>query len=452
MIQIASAFKPLFKAMRYKVYYGGRGAAKSWAFAQALLLKGAEKKMLILCTREFQSSIQDSVHRLLSDQIVKLGLSNFYEPQNTKIIGKNGTQFIFEGLKRNTTKIKSFEGVDICWCEEAESITDNSWDILIPTIRKPGSEIWVSYNPDDELDATHQKFVIDPPKNSHVQKVSFRDNPWFTDELKDEMEECKLKNPNKYLHIWEGECNTDYEDSIIKPEWFDACIDSHVGRFEALGVKSMGFDPADGGMDSKACVLRHGSVITEIKEWDEGELPEAINKAFSYAYDWRAENVVYDNDGLGRGVKVGLDKRTEGKNITVTPYGGNDKKDNEKEKYMGDKTNKDTFKNKRAQYWWYLRDRMEATYNSVVKGIYTDPDKMISFSSDIDPKVLRATKAELSRVQRKRGENSFIQIESKEDMKKRQVKSPNIGDALVMCFANPPPKPVFETINFVSEF
>jgi len=333
-----------------------------------------------------------------------------------------------------------------------ESITENSWDVLIPTIRKAGSEIWVSFNPDDELDATYQKFVIDPPKNALVVKVSYRDNPWFTDELRLEMEECKRTNPNKYLHIWEGECNTDYEDSIIKPEWFDACIDAHIGRFEALGVKSMGFDPADGGQDSKACVLRHGSVITEIKEWDEGELPEAINKAFSYAYDWRAENVVYDNDGLGRGVKVGLDKRTEGKNITVTPYGGNDKKDNEKEKYMGDKTNKDTFKNKRAQYWWYLRDRMEATYNSVMKGIYTDPDKMISFSSEIPAKVLRATKAELSRVQRKRGENSFIQIESKEDMKKRGVKSPNIGDALVMCFANPPPKPVFETINFASEF
>ena len=453
MIQIASVFKPLFKPKRYKVFYGGRGGAKSWAFAQALILKGAESKLLILCTREYQSSIQDSVHRLLSAQIEKMGLSDFYDIQQTCIIGRNGTRFIFEGLKRNATKIKSMEGVDICWCEEAESITENSWDILIPTIRKAGSEIWVSFNPFDELDATYQRYVINPPAESIVIKVGWRDNPWFPDELKAEMEDCKRKNYNKYLHIWEGEPNTDYEDSIIQPKWFDACIDAHIKiGFEGLGVKCLGFDPADSGGDSKAVAMRHGSIIEKIKVWDDGELPEAINKAFSYADDWRVDNIVYDSDGLGRGVKVGLDKRTDGKNIVVTPYGGNDKKDYETDLYMNHKTNKETFKNKRAQYWWYLKDRIEATYNAVEKKIYTDPEKMISFSSEIGEVVLRAAKAELSRVQRKRGENSFIQIESKEDMRKRGVKSPNIGDALVMCFANPAPKAAFEPIQFMSEF
>lgn len=204
-IQIADVFKPLFEQNRYKVFYGGRGGAKSWAYAQALLLLGAREKKLILCTREFQGSIQDSVHRLLCVQIEKMGLSAFYEIQQTVIKGQNGTEIIFEGLKNNVTKIKSMEGVDIVWCEEAESITANSWDVLIPTIRKPNSEIWISFNPKSEFDATYKRFIEDPPTGAIVRKVSWRDNPWFPDELKRELEDCKAKDYDKYMHIWEGD-------------------------------------------------------------------------------------------------------------------------------------------------------------------------------------------------------------------------------------------------------
>ena len=164
-VEFPEILKPVFEPSRYKVLYGGGGGLKSWGNGRALLLIGAQRKCLILCTREFQGFIADSVHRLLSEQIYYLGLEDFYEVQQKRITGKNGTEFIFEGLKNNVTKIKSLEGVDYCWCEEAESISDHSWDILIPTIRKPGSEIWISFNPADELDPTYQRFVVKPQRS-----------------------------------------------------------------------------------------------------------------------------------------------------------------------------------------------------------------------------------------------------------------------------------------------
>lgn len=225
MVQIADAFKPLIEPRRYKVYYGGRGGAKSWGFAQILLLKGAERKLRILCTREFQGSIRESVHKLLAETIDRLGLSAFYRVEKQGIFGQNGTHFLFEGLKNNITKIKSVEGVDICWCEEAEAITENSWDILIPTIRQKDSEIWISFNPASETDNTYERFIVPylttldadgiySDDTIHVQRIGWRENPWFPDELKKEMEVCKKHNYNKYLHIWEGQTKAAVEGAI----------------------------------------------------------------------------------------------------------------------------------------------------------------------------------------------------------------------------------------------
>lgn len=440
-IQIPSKFKPLFKPTRYKVFYGGRYGLKSWNFARALLILGAKEKKRILCTREFQGSIKDSVHRLLCDQIENIGLSSFYEPLKHTITGKNGTEFLFEGIRNNVTSIKSMEGIDICWCEEAENIPEYSWDVLIPTIRKQGSEIWVSFNPFDELDNTYQRFIVSPPDNALVMKTSFRDNPWLSDEIVKEIESLKKNNYNKYLHIYEGECNADYEDSIIKPEWVKASIDAHKKLgFQPMGIRSVGFDPADQGSDAKATASRHGSVVENVQEWHDGDISTAIDKAFETAFEYRTDALVYDSIGIGASVKVGLDKRILGKNIKVEGFCGSESTRNPLMKHEKDRKNKDVFRNLRAQFWWYLRDRFEKTYRAVEKGQYIDPDELISLSSDIPEKTLLKLRSELTRVQRKRGQNSFIQVESKDDMLKRQVASPNMADSLVMCFANLPPK------------
>lgn len=160
-VQFPAKLEFLFKPARYKVAHGGRGSAKSWGFARALLILAAQKPLRILCTREVQKSIKDSVHRLLSDQIQAMGLGHLYQVLETEIRGANGSLFVFAGLAQHTVEsIKSFEGVDIVWVEEAQAVSKRSWDVLIPTIRKPGSEIWISFNPLLETDETYQRLSL----------------------------------------------------------------------------------------------------------------------------------------------------------------------------------------------------------------------------------------------------------------------------------------------------
>ena len=139
--------------------------------------------MRILCAREFMTSMRDSVHKLLSDQIESMGLIGFYEITQATIRGKNGTEFSFVGLKNNVANVKSYEGVDICWVEEAQTVSRLSWNVLIPTIRKEKSEIWISFNPELETDETYQRFVVKPPRDSVLIKINWSDNPWFPDTL-----------------------------------------------------------------------------------------------------------------------------------------------------------------------------------------------------------------------------------------------------------------------------
>lgn len=209
----------LFKPMRYKVARGGRGSAKSWSFARALLQMGVSRPLRVLCTREVQKSIKDSVHKLLSDQIKNMGFSSHYQILENEIRGANGTLFIFSGLSELTVEsIKSYEGVDIVWCEEGQAITKRSWDVLIPTIRKPGSEIWVSFNPELETDETYQRFVHDPPDDCISVLVNYSDNPWFPEVLENERQRCKIKDPINYDNIWEGKCKPAVSGAIYYNE------------------------------------------------------------------------------------------------------------------------------------------------------------------------------------------------------------------------------------------
>lgn len=205
----------LFQPIRYKVARGGRGSGKSWSFARALLQQAAAKPLRILCTREVQKSIKDSVHKLLCDQIQLMGLGSHYDVLETEIRGRNGSLFIFAGLAQHTVEsIKSYEGVDIVWCEEAQAITKRSWDVLIPTIRKEGSEIWISFNPELETDETYQRFVANPPDDCVSALVNWRDNPWFSQVLEKERLHCQKTDPQNYPNIWEGECKPAVEGAI----------------------------------------------------------------------------------------------------------------------------------------------------------------------------------------------------------------------------------------------
>ena len=218
----------LFEPYRYKILYGGRGGMKSHSIARALLLQGMSKALRILCARELQKSIKDSVHRLLSDLITELHLESFYEVQTASIKGKNGTEFFFEGLRHNTNQIKSYEGADKVWVEEAATVSKSSWDYLIPTIRKDNSEIWISFNPELEEDETYQRFIINPPQSAYIQKVNYTDNIWLNDVLKAEAEALKARDPESYKNIWKGYCRKTIEGAIYAREIEQAIEENRI--------------------------------------------------------------------------------------------------------------------------------------------------------------------------------------------------------------------------------
>lgn len=215
-LQIARAFEPLRKPARYKVFYGGRGGAKSWAYGLELISQSLQRPLRILCARELQISIADSVHKLLGDLISRLKLDPYFEITKTQIRSLNGSEFIFKGLRHNAQEIKSLEGVDICWVEEAQSVSRESWELLIPTIRKEGSEIWISFNPGSPDDETYKRFVVSPPTDAVVVKVGWQDNPWFPATLDRERRYCKEVDPEAYQHIWGGEPRTISDAQIFK--------------------------------------------------------------------------------------------------------------------------------------------------------------------------------------------------------------------------------------------
>lgn len=210
----------LTKRCRYKGAKGGRGSAKSWSFARALLVLGTTRRMRVLCTREVQKSIKQSVHKLLKDQIEALGLSSFYQVLENEIRGANGTEFSFSGLSDQTVdSIKSFEGCDVVWVEEAQSVSKRSWSVLIPTIRKDGSEIWISFNPELETDETYDRFITNQPDDAIIVDMNYTDNPWFPQVLEKERLHAKLTLPkDEYENIWEGKCKRAVAGAIYYDE------------------------------------------------------------------------------------------------------------------------------------------------------------------------------------------------------------------------------------------
>lgn len=302
----------LFAPMRYKVAYGGRGSAKSWSFARALLIQAAASPLRVLCTREVQKSIKDSVHALLKDQIQALGMGSVFEVLETEIRCANGSRFLFGGLAQHTIEsIKSFEGVDRVWVEEGQAVSKRSWDVLIPTIRRPGSEIWVSYNPELESDETHQRFTINPPDDCISALVNYSDNPWFPEVLEKERLRCKQKDPQAYPNIWEGKCKPAVEGAIYYNELERMQADDQICRvpydpmLKVHIVLDLGWN--DLMTVSFVQTLRSEVRIIEYSECDHTTLDQL-------SADWKAMRLNWGrvwlpHDGFNRDFKTG--KSTE---------------------------------------------------------------------------------------------------------------------------------------------
>lgn len=220
LIQLPGWAARMAPSSRYKVAYGGRGGSKSWTFGRILLLRSLEKSLRILCARELQVSIKDSVHMLLERQAMDMGLAEYFDITKTSIsVPSNDSEFIFKGLRHNVNEIKSLEGIDICWVEEAQAVSSDSWKLLIPTIRESGSEIWISFNPDLETDPTYERFVLNPPPDAIVIPVGWEDNPWFPEELRKEKDYLYSVDPETADQVWGGKCRQYSSAQILRDKW-----------------------------------------------------------------------------------------------------------------------------------------------------------------------------------------------------------------------------------------
>lgn len=296
-IEIPEAFKGLFVPSRYKAYYGGRGSAKSHSIAAALEIKGTEKPLRILCAREIQKSIKESVKQLLDDKISALGLDWFYQSLTTEIRGKNGSQFVFAGLQAmSVDQIKSFEGIDIVWVEEAQTVSERSLEVLIPTIRKAGSELWFSWNPRNAKDPVDQLFrgeII--PDDAVIRRVNYDDNPFFPEELEAERKFDRRSKPDRYGHIWLG----DYEPVAIGAIWDRATLhENRRSEAPTLGRILVAVDPA---ISAEKGSDEHGIVVGGLGEDQRGYILDDMSTSGSPRH-WAERAIAaydrYDADAI----------------------------------------------------------------------------------------------------------------------------------------------------------
>ena len=327
-IELPNKLLQLFQPKRYKILHGGRGSGKSWSIARALVALGATRPIRVLCARETQKSIQESVHRLLKDQISLLGLDSLYEVQENRIIGSNGTEFTFAGIRQQgVANMKSYEGTDICWVEEAGVVTRKSWDVLIPTIRKPGSEIWISFNPELDTDETFTRFVANPPSESWVCEVNWSDNPWFPPELDKERRDWLDRDPQGYLTTWEGRCRPAVDGAIYAKE-IEAL--QREGR-----VRAVPYDPTlkvhtvwDLGWNDSMSIIMVQKVASEVRIIDfiedshrtiDSYIMEIESRKWRWGTDFIPHDGAHKNFQTGRSTQNLLESL--GRRVTVLPRG-----------------------------------------------------------------------------------------------------------------------------------
>lgn len=286
---MSDPFADLYEPHRYKVFYGGRGSGKSWAVARALIAISDFCKVRILCCREIQNSIRDSSYQVLKDMAERMGLADrfWFKEAEIEHLG-TGSKFIFSGLLRNENSIRSKEGIDICWVEEASSVSQKSWDVLTPTIRKSGSEIWLTFNPLTTDDPTN-RFLENPPLDAVVHKVNYLENPFFPETLRAEMEWDKKNDYEKYLHVWEGFPLTVSDAQIFKGRYTVESFDDELWKKADRLFFGADFGFAKDPSTLVRCFIYENRLYIDYEAYGVGveidELPE-LYRSVPGAYKW----------------------------------------------------------------------------------------------------------------------------------------------------------------------
>jgi len=454
---IPGIFRPFLQAARFKCAYGGRGSSKTRTVITLLVNNVLHAGWRVVCFRELMEAIAESSYQEIVEEIDRRNLGAFFNIKQTEITcPSSGGVFKFSGLRASSKrlqnqKLKGFSNFDAAFIDEGESITKDSWNALVPTMRKSGSEIYVCFNPASPLDFIYQAFVTEPiyPAELHGKpycitlKVNYTDNPFFPQELEDDAELMRVVDPELYRHVYLGEPVADNALAIIKPTWVEAAVDAHlyIPNFPTGGGRIGGMDVSGGvegdviapkSNDPNALAWRYGCVLSGLDEWHD----ENPNKAAAYAYPIvqreKLDTLHIDDIGVGASVP-GEFKRLAGndKSCAFVGWTASEKPVNDDKEYQPGKTHGDMFANLKAQGWGMLGDRFRNTWQAR-NGLPYDADQLISIPSGLP---MRAKlQAELSQPRRE-SVNGRMKVEGKKSLKARGVPSHNLADAVVMAYA-----------------
>jgi phage terminase large subunit len=250
----ASTKKARHERFAQAIAKGGRSSSKSWDAAGFAIFLATQCRIRVLCARQFQNGIAESVCTLLKIQIGRFGLTDQFVITENSIRHKlTGSEFMFYGLWRHIDEIKSLEGIDICWIEEAHNLTEEQWNILEPTLRKEGSQFWIIFNPRLVTDFVYRRFISNTPPDTIKKQINYVDNPFLSATIRKAIEAKRKEDEEEFRHIYLGEPLTDDDAVIIKRSWILAAVDAHKKLdIEPTGIKRVGFDVADSGDDKCA--------------------------------------------------------------------------------------------------------------------------------------------------------------------------------------------------------
>ena len=442
-VKVLPAYKDFLQESRFKVAYGGRGSAKTRTFTSLLVERVLMYGQRVACFREIMKSLEDSVYQEIVSEIDQRGLGQYFKELRSEIYcTASGGIFRFDGLHRNKSKVKGYSNFDVAWIEEAETVTQESWDYLIPTIRKSHSEIWVTYNPESINSSTHRKFVSareypeekDGKPYCIVRKINYDQNPFFPEELRVDMELMKERDYERYRHVYLGEPVPDSERAIIKSVWVEAAINAHQKlNIEPTGERQISLDVADEGKDKNAICDSYGILVKNVFSWSgkNDDIMGTTQKALDYCFDNKIKEMRFDADGLGAGVRGdsrAILERTRW-NIDVIPFRGSSGVMYPERQMVEGRKNKDFFSNRKAQAWWMLRLRFQETYRAINGEKSFDLDNIIALDGsikDIDSIICELCQPTWS-------QNALGKIVV--DKQPGGTLSPNLADSIMMAYA-----------------
>lgn len=433
---------------RNKVLHGGRASSKSHDAAGMAVYLTSNFCLKVMCARRFQARISESVYTLVKMKIEDSPFRKDWKILKTSMENtRTGSIFLFYGIERNLAEIKSTEGVDILWLEEANYITEEHWTVLEPTIRKDSSEVWFIFNPDLLLDFVYDKFVSSDEPDTVVRQVNWYDNPWLSETMINIIENMYKSDPTKAEHVYGGKPKTGSDKSIIPLQYIEAAIDAHktVEGWDSTGGRRVGFDIADDGDDLCALAYMEGNILSHVEDWEglEDELLKSSTKVWVYARDHNA-TITYDSIGVGASAgskfqELNIDNKRV---IDYDAFNAGGAVERPDDVYLrlphSNILNKEHFENVKAQAWYDVAEKFRKTYERIMLGVMHPIHELISIdSSQISSKVMKQIKKELSCVNKDISKRGKAMAEPKEKLRDRGIKSPNVADAIIMAAKNP---------------